>query len=398
MATLAEFPLRPFVAPSRVFAGPGAIAGTGGELAAAGIPSDVGPILVVADAILAELGLTDGVIESLSAAGYNATLAPEVTGEPTPETIEKLLAAVHGETVPAVVGIGGGSAIDASKLAAAALTNTVPLTEGLPPTATLERVAPIVAIPTTAGTGAEATAVAMLWHERRKRIFVHPRLVPRTAILDPDLLAGLPRPVAAASGLDAMSHAVESMLSTFRTPMTAEAARSAIRRLARALPVEFRATDPAARLDMSLGAYEAGLALNASVVVGHSLAYTIAAHTGLSHGVTCAMALPYCLAYCRSEVEPLLAEMGELVDIEGRPDAFVFWLVNLTHALQIPGSLADVGIERADLAGMAAECCASYPRPNNPVPVEPAPLERLLEQFHRGDIEGAWKSQLREAW
>jgi alcohol dehydrogenase class IV len=397
MATLTEFPLRPFVAPARVLVAPGAVAGTGDELAAAGIPSDLGPVLVVADAVLAQLGLTDGVLESLSAAGYSTAFAPDVTGEPTPETIEALLGAVHGDTVAAVIGIGGGSAIDASKLAAAALSNAVQLTEGLLPTAGLEWVAPIVAIPTTAGTGAEATAVAMLWHERRKRIFVHPRLVPRTAILDPDRLAGLPRPVAAASGLDALSHAVESMLSTFRTPLTVEAARSAIRRVARALPVEFEASEPAARLDMSLGAYEAGLALNASVVVGHSLAYTIAARTGLSHGVTCAMALPYCLAYCRPTIEPVLAEMAELVGTEANPDAFVFWLVNLTQTLEIPGSLAAVGIEATDLPGIAAECCNSYPRPNNPIAMEPEPVEHLLAQFHAGDIESAWKS-LRAAW
>jgi alcohol dehydrogenase class IV len=293
-----------------------------------------------------------------------------------------------------VVGIGGGSAIDASKLAAAALTNPIPLTAGLPATAPLDPVPPILAIPTTAGTGAESTAVAMLWHDHRKRIFVHPRLVPRIAILDPDLLAGLPRPVVAASGLDALSHAIESTLSTFRTPLTMEAARSAIRRLGRALPVEFHGTDAAARLDMSLGAYEAGLALNASVALGHSLAYTIAARTGLSHGVTCAMALPYCLAYCRPESQSLIAGLGELVDVEAGAGAFLFWLVNLAAALEIPSSLDAVGISADDLPAMAAECCDSYPRPNNPVALTPEAVERLLQHFHAGEIEQAWKSHL----
>lgn len=395
MTPLEKFPLRPFVGPARVLAAPGAAAETGDEIAAIGIPSGTGPILVAADAVLAELGLTDGVVQSLRSAGYDAVLSACIAGEPTPDTIAELLGAVSGETVPAVVGLGGGSAIDASKLAAAALTNPVPLNEGMPPTATLVDVPPIVAIPTTAGTGAEATAVAMLWHERRKRIFVHPRLVPHTAILDPDLLAGLPRPVAAATGLDALSHAVESMLSTFRTPMTMQAAESAIRRLARALPVEFEASTAAGRLGMSLGAYEAGLALNASVVVGHSLAYTIASRTGLSHGVTCAMALPYCLAYCRPAVEPLLGEIGDLVGTDAQADAFLAWLVDLTSGLGIPDSLSAVGIGRADLAGMAAECAASYPRPNNPIPLTPEPLELLLKDFYAGDIDAAWNSKVR---
>lgn len=379
-------PLRPFVAPARVLAGPGATAAAGAELVAAGLSPATGSVLIVADQTLIGLGLVEPLRLSLDAAGFDTQIGPGIAREPTHDTVSGLIEGMRGTAVAAVVGIGGGSAIDASKLAAVALTNEIPLTAGLAPTAPLGNVAPIVAIPTTAGTGAETTAVAMLWHERQKRIFVHALLVPRIAVLDPDLLIGLPRPVAAASGMDAISHAIESMLSTFRSPLTTVAAQSALRRMAGALPAEFAQTQPQTRQEMSLGAYEAGLALNASVVIGHSIAYTIAARTGLSHGVTCAMALPYCLAYCRDQAEDQIRAMADIVGVPAEVDSFIAWVNDLAASLQIPLSLAAVGITADDLPSMAAECCERYPRPNNPRTVERREVERLLRQFHAGEI------------
>jgi alcohol dehydrogenase class IV len=376
-----------------VLAGPGSSAAIGAELSALGVRPSTGPVLVVADAALIALRLVDPPVQSLGDAGFDVVVGPGVAGEPEPATIEALAASLPGGTAAAVVAIGGGSAIDAGKLAAAALTNALALGEGLTPDTALAPLPPLAAIPTTAGTGAETTAVAMLWHRKRKRIFVHQRLVPRQATLDPDLLAALPRPVAAASGLDALSHAVESLLSTFQTPLTRRAAESALTRLATALPREYEQTQPASRSEMSLGAHEAGLALNASVVIGHSLAYAIAERTGLSHGVTCAMALPYCLAYNRAGSEVAIEQMAELIGVADGAAGFLAWVADLTRALGIPGSLERVGIAESDLAAMASECCDAYPRPNNPVPVEPEAVARLLAHFQNGDLDRAWADQ-----
>ena len=134
-------------------------------------------------------------------------------------------------------------------------------------------------------------------------MFVHPHLVPRIVLIDPELLLGLPSSVTASGGFDAIGHAVESLLSTFRTPVTTapRARRSRCCPESLAGGVRARATS-SARYGTALGAYQAGLALNASVVLGHSLAYAIASRTGLPHGVTVAMALPYCLAHARHGV------------------------------------------------------------------------------------------------
>jgi alcohol dehydrogenase class IV len=392
MTSTTDHPLRPFVGPGRVLAGPGASARAADELRAIGVETKAGAVLVVADAVVLDLGLAGPALESLEAGGYDVIVGPGVAREPAPDTVETLLAAAEGRPVSAVLAIGGGSAIDAAKLVAVGRTNNLPLTQGLPATAELRAGAVLSAIPTTAGTGAEATAVAMLWHECRKRIFVHERLVPRHAILDPDLLAGLPAPIMAASGLDAISHAVESLLSTFRTPLTSARSLTALGRLVPALPVAHREGDPQALEDLLLGAHEAGLALNASVVVGHSLAYAIAARTGLSHGVTCAMALPYCLAYCRPACEHEIARLGTAFGVDEDAAEVFNALLELTASLEIPLSLAAVGIGRDELPAMAADCLERYPRPNNPVPLSEAPLTELLDAFHEGAADRAWAS------
>lgn len=386
----ADFPTRPFVSPARVLYGPGAASSIGAELLSLGARAASGSVVIVADAALIELGLVTPISDSLTTAGFDVRSAPGVAREPTPETVTSALDEVGNEGIVAVVGVGGGSALDASKLVAASSVNSIPLTVGLPATAELVSGPILAAIPTTAGTGAEATSVAMLWHEGRKRIFVNQALVPHHATLDPTLLAQLPASVVAATGLDAVSHAIESLISSFRTPMTAAASTSALRRLAQSLPRAYAGPDEEARGNALLGAHEAGLALNASVVSGHSIAYAIASRTGLSHGVTCAMALPYCLAYSRGADPDAVAEIGAIAASEPTSDAALSWAVELTASLQMPASLAEVGIAANDIPTMAAEIVELYPRPNSPAPLATEPLTRLLQHFRDGDIQAAW--------
>lgn len=385
-----ETPLRPFVAPSRVVAGTGAAAQIGSELRALTNVQDPGLVVVVGDAAVLELGPADALTASLELANFDVEIVAAVAHEPTPDTVVQALSCTGGRPVSAVVAVGGGSAIDTAKLVAVSLTNPIALTEGLAATTALAPVPPLIAVPTTAGTGAEATAVAMLWDSGEKRIFVHSRLVPVLAILDPTLAASAPPSVIAASGLDAISHAIEAYVSTFRMPITADQSTSALRRLAPAIRVAHDSDDPVAHLEMLVGAYEAGLALNASVVLGHSLAYTIAARTQLPHGVTCAMTLPYCLAYCRPAADDSIASLGPSLGLDPVADEVIDWILDLTADLGIPGSLAEVGLTARDLPEMARECIERYPRPNNPVPITAAALMPLLDRFQAGGARSAW--------
>jgi alcohol dehydrogenase class IV len=383
--------VRPFVSPARVLAGSGSTSAVGAELAAAGIRPEHGTLLVVADSAVLDFGLAERALLSLAEAGFSIDVRPPVTGEPTPEAVRELAPADSTSQVAAVVAIGGGSALDAAKLVALSLTNELDLTKGLQVGADLIPGPPVMAVPTTAGTGAEVTAVAMLWHDGGKKMFVHSQLVPRLAVLDPDLLSRLPASVTAAGGLDAISHAVESLLSTFRTPLSERAALAALGFLADGVPEAFKTGAPDARYATLLGAYQAGLALNASVILGHSLAYVVAGRASLSHGVSCAMALPYAVAHCRSAREAEIAEIAGVMCGDANADLLVPWLVEANGLMGSPPSLAAVGIDQGSLASMAEECMSSYPRPNHPAPIDAESLERVLARFLDGDAIGAWQ-------
>ena len=390
MCTLCSTPTRPFVGPSRLLAGQGASAGCAAELRAVGVVPAHGAVLMVVDSAVLELGLHDQAVASLWDAGFQMLVAPGVSAAPTPASVCSLLPE-RGTPIAAVVAVGGGSALDAAKLVSSSLANLLDLKVGLTPAAALVPGPPIVAVPTTAGTGAEATAVAMLWHDGGKRMFVHPHLVPRIVLLDPELLLGLPPSVTASGGFDAIGHAVESLLSTFRTPVTMAAAREALLLLSGSLPAAYAGGDLEARYGTALGAYQAGLALNASVVLGHSLAYAIASRTGLPHGVTVAMALPYCLAHARPACEEQIAEMAEIVCGRADPELFLRWIVENSRQMRIPTSLEELGIPREALPAMAVDCVDSYPRPNHPVPIDHAGVLALLERLHAGEPYEAWQ-------
>ena len=353
-----------------------------------------GAVLLVADSAVLGLGLHNNVATSLESVGFRVLVGPGVAAEPAPDTVRSLLPGDEPE-IAAVVAVGGGSALDAAKLASIALANPIDLTAGLTPTAEIVPGPPIIAVPTTAGTGAEVTAVAMLWHGNSKRMFVHAHLVPRIVLIDPELLLGLPSAVTASGGFDALGHAVESLLSTFRTPVTTSAAREALALLAKSLPAAYEQGDLESRYGTALGAYHAGLALNASVVLGHSLAYAIASRTGLPHGVTVAMALPYCLAHARNACETEIMDMAQIVCGAPDPELFIQWIVEHSQRMRIPTSLAELGVAEDELAAIAADCVDNYPRPNHPVPIDQAGVLGLLKRLHSGEPYEAWHDSIR---
>jgi alcohol dehydrogenase class IV len=385
---------RPFVAPARVVAAVGASSTAGAELRAAGIRPSDGALLVVTDEAVQRLGLFDGIRAALEEEGFSLALRPPINSEPTPAAVEALILDDETAPVAAVIAVGGGSALDAAKLAALATANPgLDLSSGISPAAAVNPAPPLLAIPTTAGTGAEATAVGMLWNRGAKVMFVHPQLVPRLAILDPLLLLSLPPAVTAAGGLDAVSHSIESLLSTFSTELTRIAALSALRLLASSLSrAHADPSDVPARQGTLIGAYLAGLGLNASVVLGHSLAYVIAAEAGLPHGVSCAMALPYCLAHARPACEEDITQMARIVtdDPEARADDLIQWLVDRNDEMGIPGSLSAVGVANSRLGAMAQQVVEGYPRPNHPVSITQPDVEELLTLFHDGTPLNAW--------
>jgi len=252
---------------------------------------------------------------------------------------------------------------------------------------------PFALLPTTTGTGAECTRIAMLSAGVGKRIVSNRHLVPLVAVLDVDLVMGLPPSVTAATGMDALAHATESFLSTSSTLLTTTMSLRAIELLREWLPVAVEQPDNrSARRATLYGAYLAGLALNAGVVLGHSMAYTVANRAHLAHGVTCAMALPFCLGYNSSGEVEGMGTLAERLTGGGSRDLHVAaeQLLELNDRFAVPVSPAAAGIPDGEIEAMARECAEVYPRPTNPVPMTTERLTPLYEAWFRRDVAGSW--------
>ncbi|MBO8140784.1 MAG: iron-containing alcohol dehydrogenase [Firmicutes bacterium] len=347
-------------------------------------------VVLVTDRQISRIGLTAPAVDALDGEGFRVEIFSDIAGEPDLEIARRVVDFARNHKPAAVVGLGGGSALDTAKLAAGMLTHSGDVTDYLGTKQFIRPCAPLLLIPTTAGTGAEATRTVMLIVEGRKVFINSPFLVPGGAVLDPLLTRTLPPAVTAATGLDALSHAVESLLSTGSNPFTQHAAVMAVDIIAHWLPRAYEQPDDLeARRAMLFAAYLGGLSLNAGAILGHSIAYTIANRTRLPHGVTCAMALPYCIAYSLPDASDRLLPAVEAAGIgpEKGSTGLARWVSDLAAGLGLPVSLEAVGIQERDLEGMVAECLAAYPRPNNPRPMERERLLRLYRALWRGNLD-----------
>ena len=387
---LATADVRDFLAPRHVLNGDGASRHLGQALTAWGMAP--GRALVVCDSFLAKSGLIDMVLGGLSGAGWTLEIFSDVTGEPTIADAEQLVERARSFDPSLVVGVGGGSAMDLAKVAALLVTNDGPVEAHVGVDLSERPPVALALVPTTTGTGAETTRIAMLADASGKRIVSNRLLMPLVAVLDVELVMGLPAPVTSSTGMDALAHATESFLSRSGTVLSTTMSLRAVELLREWLPIAFEQPDnKKARRATLYGAFLAGLGLNAGVVLGHSMAYTVANRAHVPHGVTCAMALPFCLAYNASgniEGSDHLANRltgGRYGDLRSAAD----WLLELNDILRLPTSPLVVGIPQSEIDPMAIECAEKYPRPTNPVAMTPESLKPLYRAWFARDLESA---------
>lgn len=391
---------RAFRGPSRVWYGEGAAGRVGECIAELGIAP--GPALLVTDAVVDRLSLARPVADGLTAAGFTLERFADIPGEPTAEVADRAAAAARRLSPVLVCGVGGGSVMDVAKLAAALARNpggVLDYTNELGGRFAAPSI-PTVLVPTTAGTGAEASQNAVVTLGGRKAFANnHPHLLAAGVLLDPLLTHSLPKTVTAHTGLDALSHCVEGMLSSGATPLTDITGAAGIGLIFGALP---RACadggDAEARAEMLLGAYFGGLTLNAGMVLGHSVAYTIANRLHLPHGLSCAVALPYAMAYNRDAAADRLRRIGWACGEDQRGGAgaepnrdTVRRVQSLALDVGIPEALRTLGLERTQLPELVDECLTRYPRPNNPRPLAGEPLLSLYTAMWEGRPADAWR-------
>lgn len=275
---------------------------------------NVNKILVVTDPFLKDIGLTNKVVEPLENAGYQAEVYTDVVPEPPLAIGEKLVAYTRDNEFDMVIGIGGGSALDLTKLAGVLASHEGNVAEYLNLTGTkkvTKKGLPTILIPTTSGTGSEVTNISVLSLETTKDVVTHDYLLADVAIVDPALTISLPPKVTAATGVDALTHAVEAYISKNASPVSDALALQAIRLISNAIRTAVsNGEDKQARTDMSYGSYLAGLAFfNAGVAGVHALAYPLGGQFHIAHGDSNAVLLPYVMGYIRQSCEKRMKDI-----------------------------------------------------------------------------------------
>lgn len=388
---------RPSAVTASVFLAPGVIVGGNGS--ALELPSVLkthiglsnGTVLLAVDDAVNAAGLIGPVEEALSAGGFNVLLRGGFGAEPTDEVVNQIANEARSHDVAAVIGVGGGSVLDSAKLVALLLRNEGQCSDWTGIVEPENGVAPLVLIPTTCGTGAEATRIAMVTIDGNKRASSCNLYVPRVAILDPVLVSSLPGRVVAATGMDALAHATEALMSTTTSPLSAHHSLRAIELLISHLE-DASNGDKDALGQVLWASHFAGQALNAGVVLGHSLAYCLAHAQPMPHGVSCAMALPYCIAY-NQNLDPALATLlaraltaGQSEDLQNAAKM----VSELAERMGLPTKLADAKISDEDIPSMAELCVTDYQRPTNPEPMTKEAIHGLFDAMSTGDIAAAF--------
>jgi alcohol dehydrogenase class IV len=337
-----------------------------------------------------------GLIEQLRENGISISEF-HVSGEPTVETIISGLEQALVKSCNLVIGIGGGSVIDTGKAIAALMTNPGQIYDYLEVVGSGKQLMhpsiPYTVIPTTAGTGSEVTrnAVITIPDKHVKVSLRSPWMLPRVAIIDPELTYSLPPEITAATGLDALTQLIEPFLSNASNPMTDAICREGIRYVSRSLRFAFEhGDDPHARQDMAVGSLWGGMALaNAKLGAVHGFASSIGGKFSAPHGAICARLLPLVVesnlkAIQMRATQPSMLErfdeMGKLLtgDPIARAEDGIQWLRDLGTALKVP-PLATHGVTRRDIPEIIVQAKSASSMKGNPIELTDSELSQILE-------------------
>ena len=319
-------------------------------------------VLFVTDKTIRELGLADDALASLSRANIEVTIYDDVEVDPPVHCVDAAVSAGRSSNVTGVIGFGGGSVMDTAKIAAYLLRSRQPLAEcyGVEQ-CTGERL-PLVLVPTTAGTGSEMTPISVLTKSATEKMGVSShQLLPDLAVLDPTLTVTVPPDHTAATGIDAMVHAIEAYTTRLKkNPVSDALALEALRLLSGNIrAVMDRPKNLSARGDMLLGAMLAGQSFaNAPCAAVHALAYPLGARFHVTHGLSNAMLLAPVLRFNQSAADADYARLSEVVFGERSAEALIKGFAELGPSLGLPSALREIDIAEDDLAVMAADSMA----------------------------------------
>ena len=356
---------------------------------------NMGAPLLVTDPGLAALPLTGQLLEHCRSNGLNSSGFSQVKGNPTSVNVDAGVAAFRQGQHDGVIALGGGSALDAGKAIALMVGQEQPIWafEDVGDNWTRangELIAPIVALPTTAGTGAEVGRASVILDEssETKKIIFHPKMLPQIVILDPELTVGLPAALTAATGMDAFSHSLEAWSSPLFHPMAEGIAAEGIRLVREYLPRAVRdGADIEARTQMLVASSMGATSFQRGLGAIHALAHPLGALYDAHHGTLNAVLMPYVLKANRSAVESRIERLGRYIGLSDTGfDSFMDWVLSLRAEINIPSDLSELGIDDQQSHRIGQMAVQDPSAGTNPITYSAEDYERLFLSALTGQL------------
>ena len=361
-------------------------AGRISEIADACFVSGIKKPLLVTDRGLAEMEITQKTLNLLDDAGLGRAIFADVDPNPNEKNAEAGVAAYKAGNHDGVVAFGGGSGLDLGKVVAFLAGQTRPIwdfedIDDWWTRANSDVIAPIVAVPTTAGTGSEVGRASVITNSitQQKKIIFHPKFLPTVVICDPELTVGMPKFITAGTGLDAFAHCVEAYCSPHYHPMSQGMALEGMRLVKEYLPRAYAdGTDLEARAHMMSAAAMGATAFQKGLGAIHALSHPIGAIYHTHHGTTNAVCMPAVLKFNKPAIKDTLAEAANYLGISGGFDGFCKFVDELNDNLSIPKSLAGLGIENPDIDRIVSGALIDPSTGGNPIKMTEENTRKLI--------------------
>jgi alcohol dehydrogenase class IV len=376
--------------PTSVRFGAGRIRELGATVKAAGMARP----LLVTDASLARMPIVKRAMDVLADDGVAATLFCDVQPNPVAANVEAGLKVMRAGRHDGVVAFGGGSSLDAGKVIAFMAGQRRPMWDfedigdwwtRADPTGIL----PIVAVPTTAGTGSEVGRAGVITDAatHSKKVIFHPLMLPKTSICDPELTLGMPPGTTAGTGMDALAHCLEAYCGVSYHPLADGIAVEGIRLVKENLTRAYRdGSDLDARAHMMSAALMGATAFQKALGAIHALSHPVGALYDTHHGLTNAVFMPYVLSFNRAAIEGRIARLAAYVGLEASFDAFLSWLLVLRAEIGVPHTLAGLGVDDRQFDRMSEMAPLDPTAGGNPLPIDARACRRLYENAYLGSL------------
>ena len=377
--------------PTKVLFGPGRIKELPDACKALGMKR---PILMT-DEGLKDSAIVHTALEANKKGGLETGLFAGIKGNPTGTNIDNGVKAYHAGKHDGVIAFGGGSGLDAAKAVALMVGQERPLWDFVDEGDNYLRVkesgmAPVVAVPTTAGTGSEVGRASVILNEttHEKKIIFHPKMLPATVISDPELTVGLPAHITAATGVDAFVHCFEAFCAPGFHPLADGIAMEGMRLVAEYLPRAYKnGKDIEARAQMLAAASMGAAAFQKGLGGVHALAHPLGAVYDKHHGLLNAVLLPYVMVRNREAIVEQMDILARVLNLQGKGfDAVLKWVLAFRAELGIPNKLADIGVPSDRVADIGKMALADPSAGGNPIPLTAADYADVFRKALAGDL------------